>query len=315
MTQVTSRMLAWFTPGAAGLLCLLSPSTAAAACSATVTSMSYGSFSAPNITSVDTTATVNINCSEPGSASSRICVSIQDPSISMTSGGNSLAQSIFKDAARTTLFGSYYNSATGGNEITISGSGSGSITLYGRIPQNQNVPAGSYSVIMPPSNIVVASKASLAVSCQDITNQAASGVTITNLALTASATAQASCNVTPANLNFGSVGFLSSTKDATSSVSVLCTISLPYMVGLSGGNANVSDPTQRKMSKGVEQITYGLYRDPARSQPWGSTSGTNTVSGTGSGASQSVPVYGRVPPQTTPSLGTYSDTVVVTVTY
>jgi spore coat protein U-like protein len=38
--------------------------------------------------------------------------------------------------------------------------------------------------------------------------------------------------------------------------------------------------------------------------------------GTGTGATQpAVTVYGRVPPQTTPAIGTYTDTVVVTVTY
>jgi len=61
---------------------------------------------------------------------------------------------------------------------------------------------------------------------------------------------------------------------------------------------------------------YGLYKDIDRTQPWGdaSTPGS-TVSGTGSGANQTLTVYGRVPPQTTPSAGVYADTVVVTVTY
>ena len=308
-------VLAWVMAGPALLFLVSSSSPASAACSATVTSLSYGSFNVPNGAAVDTTATVNISCSEPGSASSRICVSINDPSIPMTSGGNSLAQNIYKDAARTALFGSYVSSPSGGSEITISGSGSGTVTLYGRVPVNQNVPAGSYSVTMPATNIIVASKASLAVSCQDITNQNASGVTITNLALTASATAQASCSVTATNMDFGSNGFLTTAKDATSSISLRCTINQPFTVGLNGGNASASNPTQRKMSKGAEQITYGLYRDAGRTQPWGSTINTDTAAGTGSGTSQSLTVYGRVPAQATPSPGTYSDTVVVTVTY
>ena len=33
------------------------------------------------------------------------------------------------------------------------------------------------------------------------------------------------------------------------------------------------------------------------------------------GAAQPLTVYGRVPPQTTPSAGVYTDTVVVTITY
>lgn len=63
-------------------------------------------------------------------------------------------------------------------------------------------------------------------------------------------------------------------------------------------------------------VVYGLYKDAGRSQPWGdgATPGS-TVAGTGTGAAKGYTVYGRVPPQTTPTPGTYSDTVVVTVTY
>jgi len=69
------------------------------------------------------------------------------------------------------------------------------------------------------------------------------------------------------------------------------------------------------MSKGSEVVTYGIYRDSGRSQPWGSTQGTNTASGTGSGTGRNFTAYGRVPVQTSPSAGNYADTVVTTITY
>jgi spore coat protein U-like protein len=84
---------------------------------------------------------------------------------------------------------------------------------------------------------------------------------------------------------------------------------------LDGGQTGATDPTQRKMSQGSEQVTYGLYRDAAHMLPWGSTAGTNTVSGAGNATVQNLAVYGRIPAQTTPSPGLYVDTVVVTVTY
>jgi spore coat protein U-like protein len=62
-------------------------------------------------------------------------------------------------------------------------------------------------------------------------------------------------------------------------------------------------------------VTYGLYRDAARSLAWGATTGVNTASGTGTGTTQTLTVYGRVAPQTTPKAGTYTDTIVATVTY
>jgi spore coat protein U-like protein len=57
------------------------------------------------------------------------------------------------------------------------------------------------------------------------------------------------------------------------------------------------------------------YTDSGRTIVWGNTVGTDTVSATGNGASQSYTVFGRVPAQTTPAPATYTDTITVTVTY
>jgi spore coat protein U-like protein len=86
-------------------------------------------------------------------------------------------------------------------------------------------------------------------------------------------------------------------------------------ISLNGGTTG-SPPASRKMSKGAETVTYGLYKDAARSQIWSdaSTPGS-TVPGTGTGLAQNLVAYGRVLPQSTPSPGLYTDTVVVTVTY
>lgn len=70
------------------------------------------------------------------------------------------------------------------------------------------------------------------------------------------------------------------------------------------------------MKKGAETVTYGLYQDGARTLPWGSGAVPGeAVPGTATGLAQNLVVYGRVAPQTTPSPGAYTDTVVVTVTY
>jgi spore coat protein U-like protein len=47
---------------------------------------------------------------------------------------------------------------------------------------------------------------------------------------------------------------------------------------------------------------------------WGSAA-NQIVPGTGTGAVQNVTIYGRVAPQTTPTSGTYTDTVIVTINY
>jgi spore coat protein U-like protein len=69
------------------------------------------------------------------------------------------------------------------------------------------------------------------------------------------------------------------------------------------------------MASAGTNVIYGLYRDSARSLPWGSTVGTNTASATGTGLSQGETVYGRIAPQTTPKPSAYSDTIIVTVAY
>ncbi len=69
------------------------------------------------------------------------------------------------------------------------------------------------------------------------------------------------------------------------------------------------------MINGTNTVGYQLYQNAGRTTVWGNTPGTDTVPGTGSGASQTLTVYGRVPPQTTPPAATYNDSVTVTVNY
>src|SRR5262245_23046974 len=118
------------------------------------------------------------------------------------------------------------------------------------------------------------------------------------------------------DLDFGSTGFLSSNVDAQSSISVQCTNTTPYDVGFDQG-VNGASVTARKLKGGPtnELISYAIYRDSSRSLNWGNTVGTDTVSATGNGSAQTIQVYGRVPPQSTPTPGNYTDTITVTVTY
>ena len=104
---------------------------------------------------------------------------------------------------------------------------------------------------------------------------------------TVSANVLATCTVSATTLDFGNVGIIDSNVDSTNSIDVNCVNGTPYTVGLDGGLSGATDPTQRKMNLGAAQVTYGIYRDAARTQPWGDVIGTNTVSGTGTGLAQS----------------------------
>ena len=132
-------------------------------------------------------------------------------------------------------------------------------------------------------------------------------ITITNACTIVSAT----------NMNFGSVCVIGgSGVSATSTITVQCTQSAPYTIGLSAGTGAGATVASRLMTSGASNtVGYSLYQDAGHSLVWGTTISTNTVAGTGSGASQPITVYGFVPSQSTPPAATYNDTITVTVTY
>ena len=129
-------------------------------------------------------------------------------------------------------------------------------------------------------------------------------------------TLQAECRLTStSNVAFGTSGAITTPLTATGSVVVQCTNTTPFNVGLNAGTGSGATVTNRLMSSGGSTIGYALYRDAGRTQNWGNTVGTDTQSGTGTGAAQTLTVYGSVPvPATLPAPGTYTDTVQVTVT-
>ncbi len=139
---------------------------------------------------------------------------------------------------------------------------------------------------------------------------AAHAVTATSQ-FNAQITIQADCVVSSPNvLDFGTVGLLSSNKDTSMDFTVTCTNGAAYTIAMDNGQ-NASGSTNR-MKNGSEYVSYELYQNNSYSTVWDDS---NTVGSTGTGTAQTFTVYGRVPPQATPSAGTYTDTVTITVTY
>ncbi len=137
------------------------------------------------------------------------------------------------------------------------------------------------------------------------------------------------CTITAAaatDVDFGSVTYDSTAiVDAQGSVTARCSPLTPYNIALNAGN-NASTPadiTTRRM-KHIDPLVlannfvgYQLYRNAARSQVWGNTVATNTQAGTGNGANQVYPVYGRVanPSTNNAAAGSYLDTITATIVY
>jgi spore coat protein U-like protein len=130
-------------------------------------------------------------------------------------------------------------------------------------------------------------------------------------------TITAQCTIVSASiLDFGSNGVINANIDQTSTLNVQCTNSTPYNIGFNAGTTTGGTIATRLMTGPASAtVQYSLYTTAARTVVWGNTVGTDTVAGTGNGASQAFTVYGRVPTQTTSAPGNYTDTVTATVTY
>jgi spore coat protein U-like protein len=283
-------------------------------CTISMTTLAFGNVDVLAGAAVDTTATISVTCSGGGGLGQRLCISIGAGSAgdatSRQFSGGTLRYDVYSDSARSSRWGSWQTGYdTAGIQVDVPQSSTTPITVYGRLfGSQQTVAAGSYSSTFTANPFMQYDDKSSAPACP-------TGARSASTSTSATATVASKCNVSATSIDYGSTSFLTSNKDATGTLQVQCNSSLPYTVALNGGNANATNPTQRKMAQGATQVTYGLYRDSSRTQPWGSTTGTNTVGGTGTGNQQSLTIYGRVPTQTTPAPATYSDSVVVTVTY
>lgn len=310
-----------------GVACALVASPAAAqSCSFTISGLNFGTINLAANTTFTSTATFSASCNGTPNAVVRTC-----PNIDVGSGGSSTGNprflvngasqlnfNLYQDGAYASVWGSNLWGFAGSYpsptvDVTISGSGTGtaSQTIYGEVWSGQpTLPAGLYVSSFAGTQAQVAYAYSSSGTCATIGNSLAS-----NAPFTVQATNATICSVSAAALSFGTTGVLQGNLDATSSVSVTCTNQAPYTVALDGGLSGATDPTQRKMTLSGASVTYGLYQDANRLTPWGNSAGVNMVAGTGTGLAQSFTVYGRVPAQNTPAPGTYSDTVVLTVSY
>lgn len=290
-------------------------------CSFSVTPVAFGPVDVTANSAVDTTATVSITCSGLALLVVHVCVSFGPGSAGatsaadrhMASGSDLLHYGLYSNAARSQAWGSDLWAGAGAGSVRIDvplllGTNTVTQTVYGRVfSGQQSVHTGSYASTFTTTDASI-QYGLLGLACNLLPSTATTTFNVT-------ATVPTTCKVTASDLDFGTVGTLVATRDGSSTVAPVCTNGTAYQLGLDGGLSGATDPTQRKMTKSAEFVLYGLYRDPARTQPFGNTIGSNTVAGTGTGQAQSVPVYGRIAPQTTPSPGAYNDTVVVTLTY
>jgi spore coat protein U-like protein len=148
----------------------------------------------------------------------------------------------------------------------------------------------------------------------------AAGNTVTTT-FQVSATVKPNCTTSATALGFGNYTPGSGAITANSTITVNCTKSTPYTVGLNPGSTTGDAFIQRLMTSGANTLQYNLYTTAALTTVFGDGTGaTGTDSGTGTGMANALTytVYGQVPDNATNQASlpaTYTDTITVTVSY
>jgi spore coat protein U-like protein len=131
------------------------------------------------------------------------------------------------------------------------------------------------------------------------------------------ATVASNCSVTANPLAFGSYAGVA--LNVSTTISVSCTNTTPYNVGLSAGSGSGATVTNRLMTNtatgSTQTLGYELLSGSYTGTNWGNTAATNYVAGTGSGSAQSLTIYGVVPANQFPTPGSYADSITVSVSY
>lgn len=135
----------------------------------------------------------------------------------------------------------------------------------------------------------------------------------TTSSFTVNVLVSATCAISANPMNFPP--YTGVVDTATTTLSITCTNTTPYSVGLNAGLAPGATVASRKMQAGGASMAYALFSNPARTLNWGETVGTDTVGGTGTGVAQSLTVYGQISAGQFVNPGNYVDTITATVTY
>lgn len=321
--------------------CAFAPAQAATSCTASMTALNFGPTTGA---AVDATATLTVTCTTGAlsllaRARVNMCVSI----FAGTDGGGALAprrmvngfgdplqMQFYTDGARSQIWGARGN-ATVPNFLPLQfdypvpllgGSQTLTATLYGRVPAQTALNAGNYSNRFTggADTLIEFQFAEALLGTPPMPSSCITGGstgTPGTFPFTVTGSVPNTCALSPKpvpDLAFGTVpGVIAANVDRTTSIGLTCTGRTAWQLGIDNG-LNASGNIRRMRSPAGQFVPYELYRDSGRSQRWGTTLGSDTVGGTGTGTAQTQTVFGRVAPQSaTP--GSYSDTVIVTVTY
>ncbi|HEU4651258.1 MAG TPA: spore coat U domain-containing protein, partial [Croceibacterium sp.] len=274
-------------------------------CGATPGALNFG-------TAQTTTGTVNYSCTnyDTFARTVNLCLgvgtssypgTVTQPALQLN--GNALNYNLYRDSGYSQIWNTN-SPITRSITIPANQTATGTFTYYARIGAGQTVPVGTYTGQLFNTRLGFVN----AGTCQaNVSDQ--SGVEFT---INVSATVAAGCTLgTLGKIDFGSQPGLFTRADAAGSVQVTCPLSRAWTLKFDGGR-NASAGTRRMRSSTGAYVPYGIYRDANRSN---AIAIDGTIGGTGTGAVQTTPVYGRTQPASPPPIGTYQDFIVVTLSF
>jgi len=137
--------------------------------------------------------------------------------------------------------------------------------------------------------------------------------------LNISASVSAVCTITTSPVAFGAydpvVANAATDLTANGSVNVACTKGAAATIDLGNGGNFLGG--SRRMGSGTDFLNYGLFKDAALTQAWGTgiAGGTTAAYNAASKAVTAITVYGMVPQAQDVTVGAYSDVVLATINY
>ncbi|VVE87113.1 Csu type fimbrial protein [Pandoraea bronchicola] len=325
MTCATWTSRLWQRCAAAAGLILLSAGAQAQTCSLGTPSLAFAAFSPISGAALSATGTIPVSCTWPllgGNPNVQLCLSLnaRQP-LTLTNASNAINFGLFTDPA----FSNTWGSATS-NVIALTmarpilgGTLTQNVSIYGRIAAAQTtIPTSGSS-----NTVYTRAFASGDMSLQYASYAALSPAPACGSAMTAvpgtpfsaNVTVINNCTIAATNITFATQSALANPVTGAGQLMVQCTNNDAYRVSLSGGL--LGTVTSRSMS-GLTgaSVGYQLYLDSGYATIWGDgTSGTSQLAGIGTGLVQFIPIYARVPSQSTPAPGVYTDTVTATIQF
>lgn len=218
---------------------------------------------------------------------------------------SSIKFNLYTDAQKSQVWSTTNFILSGPVTVPANSAATVNMYYYGRIPAGQQTGESTYQASF--YNIRIGFLVSPTLCQEDYNDMGSNDINISVTYLGASA-----CTLgTIEPVDFGQSAGLESERQASGSVQLQCPVGRVWKLTFGTGE-NLSGSDRRMRNGTGEYITYRLYKDLSHTIQ---IPVNGTVTGAGTGALYTQPVYGVVNFLNMPTIGSYSDRVIVTLSF